>query len=415
MTIPYPIRPTLVLALLALTAPASMRAATRSGELQDVLRRDPTNAAACVALARSYMQSSRETGDPSYEAKAESLVARALAADSAAADAWILRGTMQLSRHDFAGALESGEHAHRLAPRAADALAVIADAHVELGHDSAAVAVVQRMVNERPSLAAYARVSYLRELHGDRAGAIGAMLQAMTTGGGQPADAAWCAARAGLLCLGADSLDAASRLFDRALVLSPRCVSALAGAARVAAARGDSARAAALYERANATLPLVENIVALAELHDVRGRARDAARHYALASALLADAHARGVDTDLDAALFEARRTDDLAALLARTRSAHARRPSAMADHVLAWVLYRADSLAEAHATIERALRHQTDDPTVLYHAGVIFAAAGDAARAHDLLTRALAASAALSPRDAVDARRAHLSLEPLR
>jgi hypothetical protein len=160
----------------------------------------------------------------------------------------------------------------------------------------------------------------------------------------------------------------------------------------------------------------VETIILLGDLHAMRGETRAAERQHRLAQTLLAAARARGVNTDLDGALFEADHATGQAgldALVTRTRAAHARRPSVMADHVLAWVLYRAGHVNAASEAMTRALRLGTDDAAVLYHAGAIFGAAGHADRARALLHRSLARAGALSPRDATDAARIATALSP--
>ena len=53
--------------------------------------------------------------------------------------------------------------------------AVLVDAEIELGRYGAAERTLQRMVDFKPSLASYARVSYYRELHGDLVGAVDAL------------------------------------------------------------------------------------------------------------------------------------------------------------------------------------------------------------------------------------------------
>ena len=50
-------------------------------------------------------------------------------------------------------------------------LGIMGDAQTELGRYDQALATVQRMVDLRPDLASYSRVSYQRELHGDLPGA----------------------------------------------------------------------------------------------------------------------------------------------------------------------------------------------------------------------------------------------------
>ena len=64
-----------------------------------------------------------------------------------------------------------------------DGAAIRVDALVELGRYDAARAELQAMVDRRPNLSGYARVSYLRELHGDLDGAVEAMRLAVDAGG----------------------------------------------------------------------------------------------------------------------------------------------------------------------------------------------------------------------------------------
>ena len=60
---------------------------------------------------------------------------------------------------------------------------VIVDAQVELGRYATPRRSIQRMVDLKPDLASYARVSYFRELSGDMSGAVEAMRLAVSAGG----------------------------------------------------------------------------------------------------------------------------------------------------------------------------------------------------------------------------------------
>ena len=109
------------------------------------------------ALAAAYLQRVRETGDPSFYARAEGVLRHAARRPRRFATA----GELALARHDFRGALALGARA------GADRRAVRVDALVELGRYDAAERELQAMIDRKPNLAGYARVSYLRELHGD--------------------------------------------------------------------------------------------------------------------------------------------------------------------------------------------------------------------------------------------------------
>src|SRR3989442_7058933 len=95
-------------------------------------------------------------------------------------------GSMALARPQFAAALDWGRKAHALEPASSRALGVIGDAEIELGRYPQALATFHQMINLRPDLSSYARVSYARELYGDVPGAIEAMQQAVEACGPGP-------------------------------------------------------------------------------------------------------------------------------------------------------------------------------------------------------------------------------------
>ena len=78
-----------------------------------------------------------------------------------------LMGALCLARHQFRDALAWGKRAKALAPSNSYVYDVITDAHVELGEYEQAIESLQHMMDIRPDLRSYSRVSYLRELTGD--------------------------------------------------------------------------------------------------------------------------------------------------------------------------------------------------------------------------------------------------------
>ena len=64
----------------------------------------------------------------------------------------------------------------------------------------------------------------------------------------------------------------------------------------------------------------------------------------------------------------------------------------------LAWALLADGQPRAAARFATRSLALGTSDPRLLAHAGLVLAAAGDASRATDLLTRALALSPTVDP-----------------
>ncbi len=199
------------------------------------------------ALAEAYLQRARETADPSYYAKAETVLGT-----PRTEEAFATAGELALARHDFTRALTWGARAGTIgAPIRVDAL-------VELGRLDEAERELQAMIDRRPNLAGYARVSYVRELRGDLPGAVEAMRLAVAAGGPAAENVASVSALLGELERRRGRRGAARRAFAQALALVPDHPSSELGLARL---DHDTERLERLVER----LPLPEYVIALGE------------------------------------------------------------------------------------------------------------------------------------------------------
>src|SRR3954468_18403016 len=289
---------------LAMTPDAPRPGATtdqRIAVLQATVRAQPTRADGYTLLAGAYRQKVRETGDATYYAKASALVDRALRLAPGDPAALTERAALEASRHDFRAALRDALAARHAAPAVAARRAappprpappavnkpfgVLVDALVELGRYGAAGAALQEMVDRKPDLAAYARVSYFRELHGDLRGAEHAMRLAVSAGSGTAENTAYVQALLGDLELTRGRFAAASLASRRALALVPRYAAADTGLARVQAARGDLAAAIRRLSGVPPGLPLPQYVVPLGETELAAGRRADARRDLPLVRA----------------------------------------------------------------------------------------------------------------------------------
>ena len=246
------------------------------------------------------------------------------------------------------------------------------------------------MVNLRPGLTSYARVSYLRELHGDLPGAIAAMRDAATIAQSLGESGSWARVQLGHLLLQTGDISGAEQEYHRALAVNPTDMLAEGGLGRARMAAGDFSGAIPHFERAFKGLPLPEFVLALGDLYEATGRPDDAARQFDLARALQQLFIAGGGNADMELALLEAERGDPTQAVDI-ARGEVARRQSVHAYDVLSWALYQAGDLTGAHAASQQALRLGSQDGLMLFHAGMIDARRGDRAAAIAELTKALA------------------------
>ncbi|CAN5582479.1 tetratricopeptide repeat protein [soil metagenome] len=361
------------------------------------LEADPDDAGALLGLGFDAYQLSRETADPSELARAEEAFARVLVADPENVDALIGMGTLALARHDFTEALSFGEQARALAPGASNVYGVIGDALVELGRYDEAVAAIQTMVDTRPDLSSYSRVSYLRELFGGLDGAIEAMEAAVRAGGPAIENTEYLRVVLGDLWFLAGDLERAQAAYTAAIERSPGYALALVGLGRLAGARGDLDTAITRYEEAAARVPLPEVLVALGEAQEAAGKTVESAATYALVKDIQSLFAANGVQTDLELALFEADH-GDAARAVELARAAYAATPNVKAADTLAWALYGTGALEEARGYAEEALRLGSLEPAYHYHAGMIAKAQGDDPMARAWLGESLRRNPSWSP-----------------
>jgi tetratricopeptide (TPR) repeat protein len=372
--------------------------------LQARLRAFPQDWRSSAALGLAYVHQARVTADPTYYPKAEGVLRRSLdlhGRDNV--EAMIGMAALAAARHDFAAALEWGERARDANPYNGSVYGVVGDAQVELGRYDDAFATFQTMVDTRPDLASYARVSYARELQGDVAGAIRAMIGAQAFAATQE-DRAWAANQLGELYFNSGRPGRAAEQFRLATNLALAFVPPQAGLAKVAWARGDVREAIDRYTEVTQRYPSPEYVIALGELYELRGEPELARRQFDLVSTIQRLLTSNGVNVDLELSLYQADH-GDAAAALETARAEWDRRHSILVADALAWALHAKGADREAARYARRALSLGTSNALSLFHAGMIRLALGDRSAARELLTRAVDTNPWFSIRYAAEAR----------
>jgi tetratricopeptide (TPR) repeat protein len=381
---------------------------TRIAGLQAQIR---AGAPAYAELGSAYLQKVRENGDAGFYPRAQEAFGLALRRDPGDLAAVVGQGTLALARHDFRKALTLGRRARRLASEATSPFPVVVDALVELGRYDEAEQALQELVDRKPGLPAYARISYFRELRGDLPGALAAMELAVSAGAATPEGLAYVKSLQGTLELNQGRLGRAATAYRAALRAQRAFAPAQAGLARVAAARGRLGEATDRLRRVVDRLPLPEYVVALGEAELAAGRTGQAREDLDLVRAERRLLSVNGVNTDVELALFEADHGDHAAGVELGRRAWEAA-PSVRSADALGWALTAAGRPAEGYAFARRALRTGWREPFALYHAGLSARAAGERTEARRLLARLLAQAPRFS---ALYAPRAQRALEELR
>jgi tetratricopeptide (TPR) repeat protein len=210
-----------------------------------------------VAIGEAWIDKARRTYDEGLYLHAGACAELATRDDPRDLAAALLRGQVQLNRHDFAKARATAERVVAERPRDQRAWGLLSDAALELGDLPAAVQAAQRMVDLKPNLPSYARAAHLAWLQSDVAAAKLYYRQAYkAAGAGEPR--AWILVEAAEIFRLEGDLAGADAGFALALENHPDYPPALVGRARVAIARGDAERARDLVARARSLNPHVD-------------------------------------------------------------------------------------------------------------------------------------------------------------
>lgn len=392
-------------------APAGLEQIDRSiGAWTGNLRRDAKDFLAATNLAILYNARGRLTANVDDYGRALEAAKAAVAAAPQDPGARLAETTVLLALHDFGGALALATELYREDPSQVGALAATGDAEQELGDYDAARATFARLSGLASGAAIDARVARFAYLTGDPA--RGLRLSMLARDEGTTADALADDPSSGVFYhyqlaemarLTGDAA-LAEREYEAALALRPTDLGSLVGLAKVEAFEGRTADAIASLRRATAIAPQPEAVGLLGDELRASGDAAAADRQYALVRQIRRLSELAGSVYDRQILLFEldhAGASDDV---LARARASLATRHDAYGHDVVAWALYRLGRFDEAATEAAAAQASGVVDARILFHAGAIAIAGGDAGGGTALVRRALALGPALDPDERTEA-----------
>ena len=386
-------------------------AASTIRALQTRLKTLPNDWSAWSDLGALYTAQARLTADPSYYAKAEGAFAASLQVrPQDNASALTGKAALAASRHDFSGALTLTQSSEKIAPFNATNLGVMFDALSELGRYPQAFTVLQRMVDLKPGVASYSRVSYSYELRGDVEGAKFALTRALEISQ-RPADIAFARQYLGELAFSSGDLATAEKHFAQGLRDDPAYVPLLAGRARVEAARGQSEKALRDWQEVINRLPQPTYLIEYADLLASLGRDSEARAQYAIVDATAKLFRAQGANVDLELSLFDADH-DRGAQSLASAKAEQGRRQSIHVEDAYAWSLHAVGQDKQALVHAKAAARLGMHNALFFYHRGIIEKSLGQRTAAIASLRQALKINPYFSPLQVPQAKKALAELE---
>lgn len=245
------------------------------------LKEDPENAEAKLVLAQLYIKEARVTGEHGhYYPAALTMIDKVLSAGetldpTTKFQALMHKAGVQLSLHEFADALQTGQEAILLNPRNAQIHGVLVDAYVELGQYDKAIMLADKMVSMKPDLRSYSRISYLREIHGDIDGAIEAMTLAVEAGYPGYEETAWAMHTLAELYHRYGQEEKAEKIYSGILEMREDYPFAVAALGDLQYERGDLEKAQETLNEAIGIIPEVGFYISLAHIYKDQNRTAD--------------------------------------------------------------------------------------------------------------------------------------------
>lgn len=370
----------------------------KADSLIRIVRENPDDNKSALALAAVYLQESRNTGNNMYyDAAAMHYVNKIVAKNPGDFEALTLKALIYLSQHHFAEAITVAEKAQKVGPYNAFVYGLQVDGHVEMGNYKAAVENAEKMMSLRPDIRSYSRVAYLREIHGDNAGAIEAMQRAVKAGAGGDEPTSWARVQLARLYENTGDLKYAEMHYTIALDQRPGYAHAIAGLGNIAEANKDYNKAIQLYEQADTLFLDYSFKEKLATLYERKG---DKKRAKALMAEVIEgmSEHAEMGEKEDDIGHYADRElahayvaAGEYEKALKHAIAEYRRRPQNIdVNETVAWVYYKRNEYTKALPYIEAALKTNCKNPTLLTRAGLIYASNGQSNKAKELLQEAL-------------------------
>jgi tetratricopeptide (TPR) repeat protein len=358
-----------------------------------------------------YRRAAGEGGGLDDFARAEAAFRKSLAINAKYIAAQAALAGVLCQRHQFAEALELAREVRKVKPRNHEAMAITADALIEMGrYDEGEQALTElaRLVQTAPVLARQANLAELRGKLDEAERLTREAIAKIRTAGGKPADLAWYQGRLGDMASAAGRLDEAEAHYRAVPEGTDAFHDATAGRARIAALRGRLGEAVALYEKAIAIGPDPHMLAAVGDLYLATGRKDRAESSFAQ---LLNVTDGRP-EYLRERARFLADHDRDLPAALALAEADFAGRQDVHGHDVLAWALFKNGRAEESAPHSAAALKLGTRDPVLYYHAALIHDRLGNRVKAREELRRALAIQPRFSVLHAEAARKRLAELE---
>lgn len=382
--------------------------------LENKIKNDPEDFSANSKLAGLYLQKLRETGDVAYLDLAFRTARASLASvpDERNSGGLAALTQAEFAAHEFANARDHALRLITLEPGKSYPQGMLGDALLELGDYEKAAAAYKKMAQIDSGITTNSEIKLARlaQLQGDNAATqkhfSDALVFALNMTAPPRETVAWLRWQLGETAFAVGDYATAEKHYKDALFTFPDYFRAVASLGKVRAAKNDLPGAIEQYEKVVKILPDPNFVAALGDLYKLAGREQEAQKQYELVEQIGHLSELNGTIYNRQLALFYA--DHDLKVNEAYNLAAkeyEVRRDIYGAD-ALAWTALKAGKLAEAQTAIKDALRLNTQDAKLFYHAAMIAKSAGDETSAQRFLQQTFALNPQFDPLQAAIAKK---------
>ena len=345
--------------------------------LIDQLKNDPKNDKIKKRLGFTLIQKARQSGNAGlYDPQALQLFEEILKENKNDFEALIGKSTVLLSQHHFAEALVSGQEALIQNPYSSSVYGVLTDAYVETGNYNKAIESADQMASLHPDLRSYSRISYLREIHGDMNGAIEAMDMAVKAGIPGMEETEWARYQLGYLYERSGKLMEADLQYQSCVFFKADFAAAYIGKGRIFQKQKNYLEAERFFKLAqnlSTDYSIDEHLSRLYREKNEQTKAAIAIRQ-SIEKLVGKDGkgsvHGHYADRELAGLYLES--YDYKKALHHALLEYERRSENIDVNHTLAWTYYKLGEYSKALVHITKARVTNSQDPELLFHAGLI-------------------------------------------
>lgn len=354
---------------------------------RDKILKDDQDLESRLRLAQLFIVEARVTGEHGhYYPAALKVCDDVLERSKENKDMYFMASTIkagvQLSQHDFPGALKTGQEALAINPLNAQIYGVLVDAYVELGEYDKAVEMADKMVSIRPDLRSYSRVSYLREIFGQMEGpenAFDAMNLAVDAGFPGMEESAWARLTLGYMYWNYGRIEDAKEQFEIILEQRPNYPFAIAALGDIAMEMNQKEEAEKLLTQAAQIIPEVGFYESLALLRKAQGNETEYQQLVSEVKEMYADDVATGHNMSMEYINFYLHVFPDLDKAMEYAQEEYKTRSKNIdVNRLLAEIYYKKGDYTKAAEHIKAASVTGSKNPELLCLRGLIALANND-------------------------------------